>query len=749
MSSPQTDDVSAMIASDRISGERGAAALRNGVDAARPVAQVYFALLKSINHDALLAAYAGVHGEEQGAIELSNQFGRIFEEARTRSGVLSESFARHIAGAGYFTTARPDDAEALAVEMIRVAEAQNAATPSPELHKNIAAVIVAVDAPSPSPEHARENFAAALDSTGMAEFLTADMHSGEVRLTGAVHDALSPARSKCYERVLDPGDRLSGGAAPLVWRRQVISSASLAPSITRAVMCVDMCRFSRIQANMKLMNKASGVSTLRDQIVSIIGEGFRVAGAASYERYMHKWGGDGGIFFFEDPALAHHVAVAILKQAEEQQNKEARESNCEDAMRCFRIGIDFGRLDRGTGGDDYAGEPLTRSTRLESGGPSGEIRVSEEFYQRLDGDLRRAYGDKEPIFGKEHDTPKGIGGRRLAVAERALWAEISPRDNKAYPPIKLPNADFPVAPDQLVAQELCFIISPLGDDVPRVTEVFSRLIAPVCERAGFMPRRATDIPGDRKSIIAENLWNAPLVIAYLGNPAHWNYNVILEVGIRLATGLPLIMLSDALDDGREPDYQRLLPFQIVHHNVITVPADPAQKLQKVLDEIGNSRARSSGAWESPNPVMEFRYATFDDVIITDANETARAVFGSENVRAGQCIENLRKSLAERTDPVQAEARSEEQMTILDALLARAVRGRAAAANRNWRPPKARIPIVFKDAPIDPDTKKPIGYLPIILRYHFDHQYTRVRYLYLRVSEAMQRPEGLPYYVCDV
>jgi class 3 adenylate cyclase len=367
-------------------------------------------------------------------------------------------------------------------------------------------------------------------------------------------------------------------------------------TVQRAVMVVDMARFSRIQANMKLMYKGSGASTLSDQITSIISAGFNSAGAASYELYMHKWGGDGGIFFFDDAALAHRVAVEILKQAEEQQNREARESNCDDAMRCFRIGIDFGQLDRAADRKEYAGDAITRATRLESGGPSGEVRVTEEFYARLSEDLRRAYGGKQPVFGKDHDQAKGISSRRLRVAERAPWTEVG-RDNKPFPPIE-PNGDFPDRVD-LPGLEQCFVICPLGDDLPRVAEVLQRLIVPACTRAGFTARRATDLPGDRKSVIAEQLWNSPLVVAYLGNPLEWNHNVILEVGIRLATGLPLIVLSDSLEDGREPDYQRLLPFQIVHQNIITVPPSPERGIQKFVDEVGNGRARASKAWESP------------------------------------------------------------------------------------------------------------------------------------------------------
>jgi class 3 adenylate cyclase len=700
------------------------------------VKTTYLALLKSVDYQEILAHYQAVRGgAKEGDVALSNQVARIFEEARTRTVVASETFARYAPGAGYFTTSNADDAEALASEMIRVAAGQNTAIPILELHKSFLAVIV-------TGLMAGDEFTPAHDLIEKAEALAQMSASGEVRVSDAVYRSLSPERRGQYERVTGMDASGTGGVA---WRRKAAAAEDTLPaSVQRAVMVVDMARFSRIQANMKLMYRDSGASTLSNQIISIISGGFESAGAGSYELYMHKWGGDGGIFLFDDPALAHRVSIEILKNAEERHNREARESNCDDAMRCFRVGIDFGQLERGADRKEYAGEAITRATRLESGGPSGEIRVTEEFYSRLSEDLRRAYGGKQPIFGKDHDQAKGIPSRRLKVSDRAPWTEVG-RDNKPFGRIE-PNGDFPDRTD-VPGLEQCFVICPLGDDQPRVADVFDRLIVPGCARAGFNARRATDLPGDRKTVIAEQLWNSSMVIAYLGDPTQWNHNVILEVGIRLATGLPLIIMSEALEDGREPDYQNLLPFQIVHQNVITVPRVPEQKLQKLVDEIGNSRSRASQAWESINPVMEIRYRTFDEIVITDANATARTVFGADNVRKGQTIDHLRDYLNSHCDPQQAAARREEQMALLDALLAHSIHGQLAA--KGWKPPRARVPIVFKDAEIDPATGKPIGYLPIVLRYHFDQQFTRVRYLYLRVSAAMKKDDAAGYYICDI
>ncbi len=691
---------------------------------------VYLTLVKALSRDQLLAQYQKFHGMVQGEIELSNQYSHIFEEGRTRSGVATESAAR-ILGAAHFTTKTSHEADALAAEMIRIVAEQNATIPSELLHKKIAISIVLAPAGESLSTQSLESTQAAYEE---AEELTHDAHAGQIRIAGDVYQSLPADRQKLYTQIESPG-RLQTA----VWQR---AASTLAPSAAdRCVMVIDMARFSRIEANMALLDPDKGSCTLRNQINSIIAEGFKRAGAASYERYMYKFDGDGGIFIFPDPATAHKVAVEVLKQADEK-NKRSRDQRFEDGMRCFRIGIDFGRLDRDAR-DDFSGEILARTKRLESGGPSGEIRASADFYRRLPIDLRKAYGDEEPIFGKDHDQP--VPGRRLAVGARALWPETG-RDNLPFPPPRQPNNEF-VVPAEPAKTEFCFVVCPLSADQPRVNEIFDKLIAPACEKAGFLPRRANELPGDRKVVIAGHLSSAPLVIAYLGSPTTgWNDNVILEVGFRLATGLPLVMISDADKDGKEPEYQHLLPFQIAHHNVITVAADPARKIDALQREISENRnTKASSDWESPNPIIEFKFTDLKDVLITDANEAARTLFGADNVRKNQNIEKLRTAFANRTDPIQADARRIEQLEILTKLWQRKTFGDTMT---NWQPPRAKIPVVFNDAPIDPETGNPIGYLPVILRYSCDESVTRVRYVYLRVSACLKRhPAG--YFISDL
>lgn len=110
----------------------------------------------------------------------------------------------------------------------------------------------------------------------------------------------------------------------------------------------------------------------------------------------------------------------------------------------------------------------------------------------------------------------------------------------------------------------CFVISPIDKRNPRIAAVFNDLIAPACKRMGFEAKRADHIAGeDRISVITGCLARVPLVIAYLGNPQpYWNPDVMLEVGYRYATGLPIVLISEAPARGRRKgtSFKELLPF---------------------------------------------------------------------------------------------------------------------------------------------------------------------------------------------
>src|SRR5271157_3225727 len=116
-------------------------------------------------------------------------------------------------------------------------------------------------------------------------------------------------------------------------------------------------------------------------------------------------------------------------------------------------------------------------------------------------------------------------------------------------------------------ERVCFVISPMGDDNSpvrsRADYVLKTYIEPACQMAGYQAVRADQ--GVGRDIVAgvnTALQNAPMCIASMGSTpecstascsgtAFWNANVMIEVGYRLASRLPLIFLCDR-DSGGKP-----------------------------------------------------------------------------------------------------------------------------------------------------------------------------------------------------
>src|SRR5262249_2784266 len=146
-----------------------------------------------------------------------------------------------------------------------------------------------------------------------------------------------------------------------------------------------------------------------------------------------------------------------------------------------------------------------------------------------------------------------------------------------------------------VMSKVCFVISPMGtEDSPvraRADYVLNTYIRPACEAAEYDALRADRGVG-RDIVKGTNtaLQNAPMAVAYMARPSLepvsalsdppscWNGNVMIEIGYRLASRLPLIFLCD--QDALPP-----LPLSL-----------------KALDVIGLPRPDSADSgWVDPHP----------------------------------------------------------------------------------------------------------------------------------------------------
>src|SRR3954452_25031006 len=118
----------------------------------------------------------------------------------------------------------------------------------------------------------------------------------------------------------------------------------------------------------------------------------------------------------------------------------------------------------------------------------------------------------------------------------------------------------------------CFIISPMGQPAgpvrKRAEDVFQNYIVPACKQTGYFPIKSSPALGN--SIISgiTNALNcAPMTIAYLGGMP-WNPNVMIEVGYRMDTKLPLVFLCDQDAEGNDPP----IPFHLQGRWVVTLPS---------------------------------------------------------------------------------------------------------------------------------------------------------------------------------
>ncbi len=512
------------------------------------------------------------------------------------------------------------------------------------------------------------------------------------------------------------------------------------PSTAVCVMVVDMAHFAQIQHHLQLLAGDKAMKDLADQIHRIMAEGCAKAGQV-YEKVCASFGGDGGIFVFNRPAEAHEVAVNMLKLAEDE-SVRGREAKLNEAMRCFRIGIAYGELSTDAHGK-LAGPIISNATRLESGGVTGEIRISTAAYKVLPRSIQRLYGGEEQIRGKAHEKPQN--GHRCVVVPRAPW------DAPMKPPVR--NPDFNT--HAIFAHELveCFIISEIDERNPRIAEVMEKMIVPACKRTNFLPRRADRIPGpDRIAVIKEQLAEAPLVIAYLGQPKpHWNADVILEVGFRLATGKPMVMIHEAppaSPDGSVASLKALLPFYLLHRTTVEIAQQPQQSLDRLIAEINLAKHdRPEGKWSSTHPKLELQFTNLrTDLQINEVSPEAKELFGLDNHMETHQLVGVMDRIRERMEDVQFKAYLREQSEILAKIQAEGAGFSSMDEPRAL--PLARVPIIFKNTTaLEPD-RKPLGHLPVLERYSFDRGLFKLRTLFIPVSESLHRdPAG--FWVCDV
>lgn len=95
--------------------------------------------------------------------------------------------------------------------------------------------------------------------------------------------------------------------------------------------------------------------------------------------------------------------------------------------------------------------------------------------------------------------------------------------------------------------KICFVIMPIADmdgyETGHFSRVYSHLIKPACEKAGYLPIRADDVASSNYIIIdiLHKILDSDLVLCDLSGR---NPNVLYELGIRQAFNLPTVLIKD-------------------------------------------------------------------------------------------------------------------------------------------------------------------------------------------------------------
>lgn len=113
-----------------------------------------------------------------------------------------------------------------------------------------------------------------------------------------------------------------------------------------------------------------------------------------------------------------------------------------------------------------------------------------------------------------------------------------------------------------MTEKICFIVTAIGESGTetrdRADEVFSYLIAPVCEELGYKPVRVdqVDAVDNINETIINYLKTAPMVVADM--TGH-NPNAFYELGFRQALELPLVPIIQAGNG---------LPFDVISQRTV-------------------------------------------------------------------------------------------------------------------------------------------------------------------------------------
>jgi TIR domain len=312
-------------------------------------------------------------------------------------------------------------------------------------------------------------------------------------------------------------------------------------------------------------------------------------------------------------------------------------------------------------------------------------------------------------------------------------------------------------------KRVCFVISPTGPNraapmKKRRDYVIENYINPALEKADYEPLRVDRVGRDIIQGTTTALENAPMAVAYMGpipgsgssskdGAPCWDANVMIEIGYRLASRLPLILLCDQDADGARPD----LPLTLQTERVIELPCpDPDNpKWDNDAKNIVNALVSQFDQQEQEGRILVSSHAI---AAINAANISGRSVDNLLYTAASQPADNLF-----RWDQQAGRLVGRTMDQFLDGLKKRmhAYQWNAFARDQDIarRTLVARVPIVFETHENDDYNRR--AFLPIVVQNYQPPEkglnWANLRVLYLDVTTATEvvRGEGEPYYRCGL
>jgi len=292
----------------------------------------------------------------------------------------------------------------------------------------------------------------------------------------------------------------------------------------------------------------------------------------------------------------------------------------------------------------------------------------------------------------------------------------------------------------------CFVVSPIGaegsETRKRADLVFERYIKPACETTPFRPVRGEMMRGNYiVSELLDALQSDPMVIVYLGPPKlGWNPNVMFELGIRITTSAPYIVIKDSTSDGNPYD----LPFDLKDNRVVDIPEQEETKPELAAIKIRTIRERILASTQENQWDYLYPGATIDMKIgdlseagskFTEASRELETLFEFKGI-IGKELSPVIKHLLEKMPSCQRQPFIEEQGSLIGKLL---------VPGFGVHDAHATVPIVFQMH----QKYKGRAFLPIIVRYNFNKltNVLRLRVLYVDVTSATQLDDEKGYYIC--